>query len=154
MEVTSDITQIAQQLLDKYKQAVKDSGHNASGSLANSASCNVKFDGRYFEVIFRLQDYWKYLENGTNPHFPPTTAIERWITVKRIVPRSIDGKIPSTKQLAYLIARDISRNGTKGAKILEKTINSSDDIINNLVEVISNQLQEEINEEIENTVKQ
>lgn len=153
MEVTSEIQQIAQELLERYKAEI--APNKASGDLENTASYKVTFDGKYFEIIFNLESYWKYLENGTKPHFPPVSAIENWITVKHIVPKSVDNKVPTaknnkvptTKQLAFLIARGISRNGTKPTKALQNTIDGADDLIARLVDAITNQLQEEINNE-------
>lgn len=145
MEITSEIQQIAQELLERYKAEI--APNKASGDLENTASYKVTFDGKYFEIIFNLESYWKYLENGTKPHFPPVSALENWITVKHIVPKSVDNKVPTTKQLAYLIARGISRNGTKPTKALQKTIDGADDLVERLVDAITNQLQEEINNE-------
>ena len=147
MEITQDINNICADLLERYKQSIKDSGHSASGDLANTARYITKLDGKYFELYFNLQGYWRYLENGTNPHFPPIEAIERWITVKHIIPTTNSGKIPSTKQLAFLIARGISKNGTKPTKLLQQTVDGADDLINLIVDEIAKQLQEEINKE-------
>lgn len=147
MEITQDINNICADLLERYKQSLKDSGHSASGDLANTARYITKWDGKCFELYFNLQGYWRYLENGTKPHFPPIEAIERWITVKHIIPTTNSGKIPSTKQLAFLIARGISKNGTKPTKLLQQTIDGADDLINLIVDEITKQLQEEINKE-------
>ena len=147
MEITQGINNICADLLERYKQSIKDSGHSASGDLANTARYITKWNGKYFELYFKLQDYWRYLENGTKPHFPPIEAIERWITVKLIIPTTNSGKIPSTKQLAFLIARGISKNGTKPTKLLQQTVDGADDLINLIVDEIVKQLQEEINKE-------
>lgn len=147
MEITRDINNICADLLERYKQSIKDSGHSASGDLANTARYITKWDGKYFEIYFNLQGYWRYLENGTKPHFPPVSAIERWIKIKPLVPRAYKGKVPSTKQLAFLIAREISVNGTKATKLLSNTLDESDDLIDRLVELIEKQLEEEIEKE-------
>lgn len=147
MEITQEINEICAELLERYKQGIKDSGHYASGELANTAHYLTKWNGKYFELYFNLQEYWKWLENGTKPHFPPISAIEDWIRVKPVVPKSMDGKVPTTKQLAFLIARGISKNGTKPTKILQSTLDGADDLFNRLVEAFENQLQEEINNE-------
>lgn len=147
MEITQGINNICADLLERYKQSIKDSGHSASGDLANTARYITKWNGKYFELYFKLQDYWRYLENGTKPHFPPIETIERWITVKHIIPTTNSGKIPSTKQLAFLIARGISKNGTKPTKLLQQTVDGADDLINLIVDEIVKQLQEEINKE-------
>ena len=154
MEATDEIKTIVGDLLQRYKDEIKNSGHSASGDLEKTARYKLQFSGRYFEVIFQLQDYWKYLENGTRPHFPPIDAIERWIQVKRIVPRTVTNKVPTTRQLAFLISREISVNGTKPTKLLQKTIDGADDLISLMLDEFANQMQEQINEEIENTVKQ
>lgn len=147
MEVTDEIRQIASDLLERYKGAIKDSGHDASGDLAQKATYKVSFNGVYLEISFNLQAYWRYLENGTRAHFPPTDAIEKWISVKHIVPTTNNGRVPTTKQLAYLISRGISQKGTKPTKLLQKTIDGADDLINLLIDELYKQLQEEINNE-------
>lgn len=154
MEITDEIRKIASDLLERYKTAITDAGKTASGQLERTASYKVNISGAYFEVYFNLEDYWRYVENGTRPHFPPMDAIERWIQVKKIIPRTNGGKqIPTTRQLAYLISREISVKGTKPTKILQKTIDGADDLIEQLIEAITKQLQEEINDEIDNTTQ-
>lgn len=148
MEVTNDIKTIVGDILERYKQAVKDSGHYASGNLVKNARYLTAFDGRYFEITFVLEDYWKYLENGTRPHFPPVDKIQEWIRVKRVVPKAVNGRIPTTKQLAFLIGREISKNGTQPTKLLQKTIDGCDDLLEKMIDIITSQLEEEINEEI------
>ena len=140
MEITSEIRQICNEFLERYKKSIIDNGHNASGDLVNTASYKIKWDGKYFELYFNLQDYWKYLENGTKPHFPPVEAIEKWITVKHIIPATNSGRVPTTK-------RGISKNGTKPTKLLQKTIDGADDLIDSIVNEFTKQLQEEINKE-------
>lgn len=155
MEVTDDMKSICSDLLKRYTDSLKEAGKTASGQLEKTAKYNIEINGSYIEVIFQLEDYWKYIENGTRPHFPPIDNIERWITVKHIIPRGINGrKVPTTRQLAYLICREISINGTKPTKLLQKTIDDSDDLISLFLDEITNQLQEQINDEINNTIQE
>ena len=147
MEITQDINNICADLLERYKQSLKDNNHIASGNLYNTATYKTNINGSWFELTFVLDETWRYLENGTKPHFPPVEAIERWITVKHIIPTTNSGKVPTTRQLAFLIARGISKNGTKPTKLLQKTIDGADDLINLIVDEIAKQLQEEINNE-------
>ena len=154
MEVTDEIRKITSDLLERYKTAITDAGKTASGQLEKTASYRVNISGSYVEIIFNLESYWKYIENGTRPHFPPIDAIERWIRVKRIVPRTNGGKqIPTTRQLAYLIGREISVSGTKPTKLLQQTIDGADDLIELIIDELAKQLQEEINDEIDNTTQ-
>ena len=147
MEITQDINKICADLLERYKQKMKDENHIASGNLYNTAKYKCSFDGKWFEVSFILDSTWRYLENGTKPHFPPLEAIEKWITVKHIIPTTDNGRVPSTKQLAFLIARGISKNGTKPTKLLQHTIDGADDLIDLIIDDLAKQLQEEINKE-------
>lgn len=147
MEVTDNINNIVQNLLNRYKQKMKDENHIASGNLYNTAKYKCSFDGKWFEVSFILDSTWRYLENGTKPHFPPLEAIEKWITVKHIIPTTDNGRVPTTRQLAFLIARGISKNGTKPTKLLQQTVDGADDLINLIIDEIAKQLQEEINKE-------
>lgn len=151
-QATDEINTIVEDLLQRYKDAVKDSGHEASGQLEKTARYKVQYNGKWVEVIFNLESYWKYLENGTKPHFPPVDAIEQWVKVKKIVPVAVSGRVPTTRQLAYLISRGISIHGTKETKLLQKTIDDSQDLIDSLCEAITNQIEQELNKDIEDSL--
>lgn len=148
MKVSQEIRDLAKELLERYKKEIGETGHRASGNLQDSASYKCTFDGKSLEIWFNIPEYWLYLENGTKPHFPPISAIEDWITVKRIVPTAVNGRVPSTRQLAFVIAKSISLKGTQPTKLLQKTIDNADDLIEVILDVLATQLQEQINEEI------
>lgn len=153
MEITKEINDICQQLLDRYKQAIKDSDHIASGELANTATFKTRFAGSLFIVSFQLQYYWKYLENGRKPgkKQPPIEPIEKWIEIRHIQPKikTPDGKPPTTKQLAFAIAKSIGKNGIPPTKLLQNTLDNSDDLINQLKDELVKQMEEKLMEEIE-----
>lgn len=150
IKINNEINEICADLLERYKQSLKNNNHIASGNLYNTATYKTNINGSWFELTFVLDEAWRYIENGTKPHFPPISAIENWITVKHIIPSTNNGRVPTTKQLAYVIAREISQNGTKATKLLQKTIDGADDLIEALVNEITEQLQEELKEEYEN----
>ena len=107
-----------------YIQKLKDHGHPTEkhNLLATTVEVLVEKDGTTYSVSLMLQDYWKYVEEGTRPHWPPPSAILEWIRVKPVLPRpSADGSIPTQKQLAFLIGRKIAREGTKGTHDLKET---------------------------------
>lgn len=107
-----------------YASKLIDTNHTASGNLALNQKHYFVFDGRYYRIYLQLEDYWKYLENGTKPHFPPIEKIAEWIRIKPVLPRpNAKGKLPTQKQLAFLIARSISVKGTKPTHTLQQTIN-------------------------------
>ena len=108
------------QFNDRYTEKGVPTGY--SEKLIDSVKTEVVVGDNAYEVTMTLNDYWKYVEDDTKPHFPPPDAILRWIEVKPVIPRpGSNGKIPTPKQLAYLICRKISIEGTTGTHDLAKT---------------------------------
>lgn len=125
MELTNTyrvMDEFAKRFITLYKTNLENNNHIANGSLINSLRYFVQKDENTIEVDIELQDYWKYIENGTRPHFPPMDAILGWIRIKPILPQPINGKLPTEKQLAYLISRKISQVGTKGTNDLSNAL--------------------------------
>lgn len=135
-----------QAILDEYKSSLKNSGHMASGNLYNTAKYRIKREEGVFKVEMELAEYWKYLENGTKPHFPPIDSILRWIKDKGIVPREENGKLPTEKQLAFLISRKISEVGTPATGLLQQAQNT---MANTFKSQISDALSMDINNMID-----
>lgn len=149
MDLTS-IQNITNQFVSALKSAL--TGTNASGKLSNSITGLVKQNDKYINISIQLEDYWKYVENGTKPHFPPIDKIRQWIKVKPVLPRATDDKLPTQNQLAYLISRKISKVGTKPQPFLKNTLSSFDlvgKIYDEVTELINKQLIEEIDNELE-----
>lgn len=126
----------------KNKLTANDS--NASGTLAKSIRGIVKQNGKYIVISIQLEDYWKYIENGTKPHWPPVDAIKKWISVKPILPRPLkSGKLPTDNQLAYLIGRKISKVGTKAKPFLKPTITDFD-LVGKIYDEVTNLLNKQL----------
>lgn len=150
--VEIDLTDI-QGLINNFVLAIKDkinrNGTNASGKLSKSIKGIVKKNGKWIEISVSLEDYWKYIEYGTRPHFPPINAIKQWIKVKPILPRPLpNGKLPTTDQLAFLIGRKISKVGTKPQPFLQKTI-SEFNLIDKIYDLLSEEIEQQINKQIQ-----
>lgn len=135
---------IAKQLLSDYKAAI--ATHNASGNLLSSLTAKVNFDDTKYEIVIEGADYGKYLEEGTKPHFPPIEAILQWIRIKPILPQPYNGKLPTEKQLAFLIGRKISKVGTEGTHLFEKIIDQNN-YVERLALAIAQELTKEFDEE-------
>jgi len=149
IEVTQEIVEIVNQIAEQYRTTLKNEGKIASGDLVNFTT-DIQQEGKWFSIIFNLQDYWKYVENGRQPgKFPPIDAIARWIEVKPIIPRAINNKVPTTKQLAFLIGRSISENGIQPTKALQTTLESPvvSQLEDTLCDLIIQQIENEIIEE-------
>ena len=83
--------------------------------LKDNISFTVDIDGNYYNIIFKAESYWKYAEYGRKAgKMPPISAIEKWIDIRHITPYpTAKGKLPTKKQLAFVISRAIGRDGTK-----------------------------------------
>ena len=141
------IKNLSEEFVQLLRQTLASNGTNSSGHLSNSIKSIVKQNGKWIEISISLDDYWKYVEYGTKPHFPPIEAIRKWIRVKPILPRPIKGKLPTENQLAFLIARKISKVGTKPKPFLNKTI-SDFNLIDKVYDLLLNQIQQQINKQI------
>ena len=116
---------------DRYTERGVPSGY--SERLIDSVKTQVVVGDRAWEVTMTLNDYWKYIENDTPPHFPPLNKILEWVNIKPIIPRpDSNGRIPSPRSLAFLIGRAMAgdspnqanlknpNGGTTGTHDLEK----------------------------------
>lgn len=142
------IQDITNTFCQELKNKIDSNGTNASGDLSKSIKGLVKYDGKYLTVSIRMNEYWRFVENGTKPHFPPLDAIRKWISVKPVLPRPMkSGKLPTANQLAFLIARKISKVGTKAKPFLYNTIKDFDlvgKVYTEVLTLINKQITEEI----------
>ena len=127
--LTKVLNDYGSSIVELYKRELVDGDINASNNLYNSVKYIVEKDNGKFEVNIELMDYWKYVSFGRKSgKFPPINKIEEWIKIKPVLPRPMaNGKLPTTKQLAFLISRSIADNGIEPKPILRntlKTINS------------------------------
>lgn len=121
-ELQKVLEDYAKDVADRYKDVLTKNDHIASQKLINSIKTEVVVGNNSFEVVMNLEEYWKYVEYDTKPHFPPPDALLKWIQVKPVIPRpDKNGRIPTPKQLAYLIGRHIDTFGTKGTHDLQQT---------------------------------
>lgn len=135
------------------KDKLEENGSNATHQLSNSIKDIVKFDGKYLTVSIQLEDYYKYVENGRKAgKFPPVDAIKKWITIKPVIPRGKNGKVPTENQLSYLIGRKIAREGTRGNPFLEPTIRDFK-LVDKIYAAVNSMLTDEINKAVSEELK-
>lgn len=145
---------ISQKIVELYRQNLAQSGMRKEGALYNF-KWNVNFDGQDFELIFRLPKEWYFVEYGRKPSMkmPPVNAIMQWIEVRKIVPQARNGKVPTTKSLAFAIAKKIQKEGFyspnhHGLKPLERTFQQGRSIIQELCDEMSKLLMKEVKEDV------
>ena len=114
-----------QKALETYRMYLLSAARNNMSQyyeLKDKISFKVDVSGNLFEVTFNAPEYWKYANYGRPPgKIPPVSAIEEWITRRRIVPES-NTSTPNATSLAYVIARKIGKEGTIGTNFLEKSL--------------------------------
>ena len=111
------------EVAEGYKENLQSKDINASGDLAQSVQYRIERNGSAYEVSLQLADYWKWIEKGRRPgKMPPLGAIEKWIKVKPVIPKPYNGKLPTEKQLAFLIGRKIALEGTEARHPLRDTL--------------------------------
>lgn len=140
IELTAEISALVDQISNQYRERLKD--RRASGRLENFTT-DIVINDTSFKVIFNLEDYWYWVEYGRGPgKMPPISAIENWIKIKPVIPKAVDGKVPDTRQLAFLIARKIATYGTPAHYPLHLTQTSqeTDNIISAIKQEISKQV--------------
>ena len=97
-----------------------------------------------------MEEYWKAIEDGRGPtkndgNGELRRAILEWIRIKPVIPRPINGKLPTEAQLAFLISRKIHREGYEGRQPLKRTIERlRDEIYEDIQEAIEKDLNEEV----------
>lgn len=146
--LTSVLNDFGKFLVEEYKDNLILEDVNASDNLYNSVTYMVEKNDKTFEVKLSLADYWVFVEKGRRAggKFPPVSAIERWIEVKPVLPRPMsNGKLPTNKQLAYLIGRKIAIEGISPKPLLQRSV---DDVWNNMREFISEALAKDLQKEI------
>ena len=124
--VWKNLEGVLERFSDAFINAARDNldkdDSNASYDLYNSFEKIIEIGEDSFSVKISLEDYWKYVNDGRGPgKFPPPSVIENWIEVKpvEIYPLS-NGKLPSVKQVGFLIGRKIANEGTQGTHFFDQ----------------------------------
>lgn len=126
--LTETLFQYGEAVKRLYKTKLTNDGKDASSALNRSVQFHVRYKDKgimkSFQVTLEMEYYWKYVEYGRGPgKFPPMNKIAEWIRIKPVVPYPNDkGKLPTIKQLAFLISRKIATEGIKPTNILHNTL--------------------------------
>lgn len=130
--------------VEYYQSLLLEEDKVTTGDLFNSVKYIINIDDNSIEVSISLLDYWKYIEHGRRSGtWPPIKKIEDWIIVKKINPYPYKGKIPTIKQLAYLISRKIYERGIEPNPLFKKTTD-------NMVELFKDELENAVTKDVTN----
>ena len=123
------LNSFAQTIVNRYKDKISE---YSSGKLYKTINFEITKGSSNYIVTINLEEYWINIDRGRRPgaKMPPISAIENWIKVRKIIPRPIvlkSGKqrVPTVQQLAYVIARSISRTGIAPRPFMRESIDQT-----------------------------
>ena len=122
LNLTNELKALGDMLVAEYRAVLQRKGINATDQLSQTAGVEVRRGDAYLDLSLLLQEYWKYVEYGRRAgKQPPIDAIRKWVEAKPVVPTpDANGRIPTVRSLAYLIARKIGREGTTPRHALQE----------------------------------
>lgn len=136
------------ELVGKYKDKLAAQDYTEGELFKTIKLKGIKYRNGIFNIEINIADYWKYIEYGrrAGAKMPPVNVIEKWITKKNIVPRPITLEpdkqvIPTTKSLAFVIARSI---GIKGIKPRPYLNDSLDEVRLNLINKLKDSITKDL----------
>lgn len=118
------LNEYGQALQDEYKLRLLKDGKTASYNLVDTVRYIYTSNGRKYEISLNLASYWRYVEYGRKPgKYPPPDKILEWVRIKPLLPRPMkNGKLPTEKQLAFLIGRKIAEEGIDAGNQLQDSV--------------------------------
>ena len=127
-------------LCEAYRDALKDAGAVATGKLSEF-QYQIHTKNQHLLVTINLQWYWKIIEEGVNgwqtnqgspysfktkiPGEKMVNAIEKWIQIKKILPRDKKGRFIPRRNAAFAFSKSILKKGLKPKHILRNVLNKN-----------------------------
>ena len=135
--------------MQRLSQGLQQDNSIASGELDKSINFNIKSTQKKIELSITMLDYWGAVDGGRKAgKQPPIDKIKEWLSIQNVRDKIRFGQNDSAfsesekNSLAFLIARKIGRQGTKGNNFATNVFTSSL-ITNELPEVILNAVAED-----------
>jgi hypothetical protein len=118
--------------VQRLSQGMKENNSDASGELDASINFNIKSSSNKIELNVTMLDYWGAVDEGRKAgKQPPIDKIKEWLTYPNVRDKMRFGQNDSAftdserNSLAYLIARKIGKQGTKGTNFATNVFESS-----------------------------
>jgi hypothetical protein len=136
-------------IVQRLSQGLQQDNSIASGELDKSINFNIKSTQKKIVLDITMLDYWGAVDGGRKAgKQPPIDKILEWLSYPNVRDKIRFGQNDSAfsesekNSLAFLIARKIGRQGTKGNNFATNVFTSSL-ITNELPEVILNAVAED-----------
>ena len=136
-------------IVQRLSQGLQEDNSIASGELDKSINFNIKSTDKKIVLDITMLDYWGAVDGGRKAgKQPPIDKIKEWLSYPNVRDKIRFGQNDSAfsesekNSLAFLIARKIGRQGTKGNNFATNVFTSSL-ITKELPEVILNAVAED-----------
>lgn len=113
----------------RLSQNLQEDNSIASGKLDSSIAFRAFSTNNQLGINIEMEDYWVYVDEGRKAgRMPPVSKIEQWLSypnVRSKISQGNDAPIQNVEGLAYVIAKKIGREGTKGNDFATNVFESS-----------------------------
>lgn len=144
-EIEQILYQVAMDVAMDYQAELNALNVSATGNLQN-VDFEVEISGGTYRIALILEDYWKFVEKGRLPgSFPNIGQLQQWIKVRQILPRPMaNGKLPTEKQLVYMIGKSIKEKGIPAKPALANALQKNNNMLTKVKEAVGKSLDKEI----------
>lgn len=164
-ETIKDVYTVSKEIVELIRTNYLNEGMSPQGKLANFDSV-ISYDGNLYQLQLVLPPEWVWVEYGRYPgpvNRKGIESIEQWIKIKGLVPQAKNRKVPTTKSLAFAIAKKIQKVGyytpsgatsipasgtERGKHVIEKSLNEADPMIAKLCNVITEKLNKSVSKDM------
>ena len=136
-------------IAQRLSQGLKESNSDASGELDKSITFKIKSSSKKIEMDIIMLDYWGAVDEGRKAgKQPPIDKIKEWLTYPNVRDKMRFGQSDAQftesekNSLAYLIAKKIGKQGTKGNNFATNVFDSTL-ITKELPEIVLNSVVED-----------
>jgi hypothetical protein len=128
--VSTALRKVGGLTVQRLSQGLKESNSDASGKLDASIGFNIKSTSKGIDLNIEMLEYWGAVDGGRRKgKQPPINKILEWLTYPNVRDKlrsgQSDAPIDNPESLAFLIARKIGRQGTKGTNFATNVFKSS-----------------------------
>lgn len=127
-------------IVNRLVDGLQASEQSASGNLEESIGYVMRSKPSGYEVDIELADYYKYVDQGRKAGgMPPVSKLREWLRYPNVKDRLGLNQLPDSQLngIAYLIARKIAKEGTKGNHFFTNVVDNSG-IIDEMTEGLAN----------------
>ena len=116
--------------VNRLRDGMTENNSDASGDLGQSIGFNIKKTSKGLDMNVVMLDYWGAVDGGRKKgKQPPINKILEWLTYPNVRDKmrggQSDAAFVNPESLAFLIARKIGKQGTKGTNFATNIFKST-----------------------------